>query len=311
MAGHVARKGNRWYAIVYEGTDPATGRERRRWHAAGPDRAAAEALADQLATAHARRRTTARGMTVDAFIHRYWLPGKQRQLRPTTLESYQRILRLHILPALGHVTLRDLRVDHAETLYTHLLSAGRHDGAGGLSAESVHEVHMVLRAIGGHAVRHGLLPANPVRLATPPRFRRDHHLRRMAWTADELGHCLATSRDHVHHRAFWLAAHTGMRRGELMALRWRDIDIPAARLTVSRTAVCVGTTVSESGGKTPRAVRTVDLDPATLDVRPPGGRTSTTPSATSQSGCSPSLTGGCSTPRPSPRPSNGSWPAPS
>ena len=107
-------------------------------------------------------------MTLHAFIHRYWLPGKQRQFRPTTLESYQRILRLHILPALGHVTLRDLRVDHPETLYTRLLSAGRHDGTGGLSAKSVHEVHMVLRAIGDHAVRHGLLAASPVRLAIPP-----------------------------------------------------------------------------------------------------------------------------------------------
>lgn len=50
MKGYVARKGNRWYAVVYEGIDPATGRERRKWHPAGSDRADAERLAAHLAS---------------------------------------------------------------------------------------------------------------------------------------------------------------------------------------------------------------------------------------------------------------------
>lgn len=89
MAGHVARKGNRWYAVVYDGTDPQTGRERRRWHPAGTDRAAAEQLADRLATDAAQRRAAQRtGLTLEAFVRRWWLPAKQRRLSVTTLDGY-------------------------------------------------------------------------------------------------------------------------------------------------------------------------------------------------------------------------------
>jgi len=71
MQGHVARKGNRWYAVVHEGTDPQTGKERRRWHPAGTDRAQAERLADELATTAARRRAERKtGLTLESFVDR-------------------------------------------------------------------------------------------------------------------------------------------------------------------------------------------------------------------------------------------------
>ena len=129
MAGHVARKGNRWYAVVYDGTDPQTGRQRRRWHPAGTDRQAAEALARQLATSTAERRRAERrpGLTLETFVLRWWLPAKQRQLRATTLDGYRRNLRLHILPTLGAVPLVDLHTEDAEHLYQQLLAGGRHD----------------------------------------------------------------------------------------------------------------------------------------------------------------------------------------
>lgn len=56
MQGYVTRKGRHWYAVVYEGLDPATRRERRRWHRGGTDRAQAEALARQLAVQERQRR---------------------------------------------------------------------------------------------------------------------------------------------------------------------------------------------------------------------------------------------------------------
>ena len=88
VKGYVVRKGARWYAVIYEGVDPLTGRERRRWHTAGTDRAEAQQLATRLATsASATGRQP--GLTLATFLVRQWLPAKQVNLRPSTWDSYR------------------------------------------------------------------------------------------------------------------------------------------------------------------------------------------------------------------------------
>jgi integrase len=201
-----------------------------------------------------------------AHIQRTWLPRKARQLRAVTLDGYRRQLRLYILPHLGHVPLRSLRVVQIEELYEHRLTAGRADGTGGLSTKSVLEVHVLLRQILDDAVTRGLLAINPARQAVPPRHRRDQHRRRMAWTARELCTFLAEMVGHRHHQTWWLAAHTGVRRSELVGLQWRDIDLEHRRLSITRTIVCVNGRMQLSNGKTANAARTIDLDDRTLDV---------------------------------------------
>ncbi len=68
MKGYVARKGNRWYAVIYEGIDPATGRERRSWHAAGTERADAERLAARLASELEGRNDEVRSLSFGAYL---------------------------------------------------------------------------------------------------------------------------------------------------------------------------------------------------------------------------------------------------
>lgn len=154
MQGYVTRKGQQWYAVIYEGLDPTTGRERRRWHAAGRERRQAESLARQLADDENERRGHGRSrLTFAGFVSRHWLPAKQVQLRPTTIEGYERMLRLHILPELGSIALRDLRSETIQSFYGRLLLDGRHDNTGGLSAKTVHEIHAVIRNVLDDAVR--------------------------------------------------------------------------------------------------------------------------------------------------------------
>ncbi len=87
MKGYVAKKGNRWYAVIYEGIDPVTGRERRRWHAAGTERADAERLAAHLASDLEGRNDEVRGLTFGAFLTTRWLPGKRITLAATTFNG--------------------------------------------------------------------------------------------------------------------------------------------------------------------------------------------------------------------------------
>lgn len=99
MKGYVVCKGNQQYAVIYEGLDPLTGRERRRWHPAGPDRAQTEALACRLAEDHMRDREPRRSsLTVGVFLTQRWLPANQARLRPSTWAGYDRNVRLHVVP---------------------------------------------------------------------------------------------------------------------------------------------------------------------------------------------------------------------
>src|SRR5688500_11980502 len=84
MKGHVRQRGDRFYAVIYEGLDPVTGQEIRRWHPAGTDRAAAERLAAKRARESEARSDATRSLTFGAYLVRDWLPAKKRKLAATS-----------------------------------------------------------------------------------------------------------------------------------------------------------------------------------------------------------------------------------
>lgn len=267
MRGYVARKGDRYYAVIYEGVDQLTGRERRRWHPAGLDPVQAEALAARLATEHERGRGGQRhSLTLAIYLTQRWLPFKRLTLRPTTWDSYRRNIDLHVLPHLGRVPLRHLRPDHLERLYADLLATGHAQRVGGLDNKTVLEIHMVLRRALDDAVRRGMLLTNPAAVAHAPKRRPLASAASRAWNAQQLRAFLDSAVDHRLHAALWLSANTGMRRGEILGLRWGDVDLDAGRLSVSRSLVSVGYEVHETRGKTRTARRTIDLDSRTVAV---------------------------------------------
>jgi integrase len=266
MQGYVARKGERFYAVIYEGIDPITGRERRRWHPAGTDRAAAEAIAKQLAGRACRSGRERASLTLAVYLTQRWLPSKQLSLRISTYDSYRRTIDLHVLPRIGRVPLRHLRPDHFERLYAELLDDGRTDGRGGLQNKTVVEVHMVLRRALDDAVRRGLILTNPLHIAHAPKRRPLSSNTSSVWNAHQLRTFLTSTSAHRSHAALWVTANTGMRRGEVLGLRWGDVDFDTACLSVTRSLVSVGYELHETRGKSRTARRCINLDPATVDV---------------------------------------------
>jgi len=221
-------------------------------------------MANQLA-AHVTARHRDRGLSLARYLQGQWLPAKRVSLRPSTWDGYRRKIELHVVPSIGHVPLRRLRVEHLESLYTALLSDGRADGAGGLDPKSVLEVHVIMRKALADAARKGLVVRNVADGAEAPKRRRPKRVVR-AWTAPQLQAFLLVARHHRLFAAFWLAATTGMRRSELLGLRWEDLDTDSGRLSVHRALVSVAYKLHESQGKTSSARRCIDLDPTTIDV---------------------------------------------
>ena len=264
MKGYVARKGERWYAVIYEGLDPVTGRERRSWHPAGTIRADAERLATRLAREHQGRNDPTRSLTFGAYLTTRWLPGKRLVLADSSYDSYRRNIERHVLPALGGITLRRLRPDHLENLYARLLHPS--DGTAGLAPKTVYEVHLVIRGALADATRRGLVSHNVALTAHAPRLRSIPKVEPHAWTAEELQAFLRADAGHRLFPAFWVAAFTGMRRNELLGLRWDDFDHKAATLSINRGLIAVAYEIHETRGKTRNARRRIDLDPTTVEV---------------------------------------------
>ncbi len=180
MNGYVAQRRGRFYAVIYEGLDPVTGRERRRWHPAGTDRGAAERLATRLAAEEQGRADEVRALTFGAYLTGQWLPGKKLQLATSTYRGYERNVHRHVVPALGRIGLRRLRHHHIEALYDHLLSANL--GRPALAPKTVYEVHLVIRGALDEAVRRGLLTRNVALVARSPRLGAIKKTEAQSWT---------------------------------------------------------------------------------------------------------------------------------
>ncbi len=264
MKGYVTRKRGRYYAVIYEGLDPVTGRERRRWHPAGTDRAEAEALAGRLAVEREGRNDEVRSLTFGAYLTGQWLPAKKLTLKTSTYRGYVRKIQRHILPAVGRKRLRRLRPQDLERLYDSMLHPTAERSA--LAPKTVYEVHLIIRGALAAAVRRGLVTRNVAVVATAPRMRSIPRLEMQVWTAPELQAFLRAAAGHRLFPALWLAAMTGMRRSELLGLRWSDLDLKRSRLSVNRGLVAVGYELHESRGKTKNSRRCIDLDSTTIQV---------------------------------------------
>jgi len=264
MKGYVAQKGSRWYAVIYEGLDPVTGQEKRSWHAAGNDRLSAERLAARLARELNGRNDEVRSLSFGAYLTTRWLPGKRVSLATSTWDGYRRKIDRHILPSLGRIAIRRLRPNHLEDLYTRMLHPT--GGSPGLAPKTVLEVHLIIRAALNDAVRKGLVTRNVALVAHAPRLRSIPKVEQNAWTAEQLQAFLRAAAGHRFFAAFWVIANTGMRRSELLGLRWADIDLPKGTLSINRGIVAVAYEVHESRGKTRNSRRQLDLDPTTLAI---------------------------------------------
>ena len=154
------------------------------------------------------------------------------------MASYRKNVRLHIAPHIGTVPLSGLTAVRLDQPYRALEKDGRAGREGeGLSARTVRYIHTIISAALRDAVDAGLLPANPAAKAHPPTAKQAQAPEMHPWTAPQLATFLAWSREHSELHAAWhVLAMTGMRRGELLALRWRDADLDAGTITVRRSS---------------------------------------------------------------------------
>lgn len=274
MRGTIQKKGKKWYAVVYDGVNPETGKYRRRWVPAGPRRGDAEKLLTELVKrAHEGETRVSEKLTLAEYLIEHWLPVQQARLRESTYESYRRNIRLHVIPRLGERQLDQLSANDVDLFYASLLKEGRKPKspgekapAKGLSPKSVHNIHVMLNKAMSDAVRKGTVVRNVVAQADAPSPQARKRREIKAWEIEQLVTFLDAMASHRLFPAYHLAANTGMRRGELLGLRWRDLDLGAGRVSVRQALVSVAYKVSISDVKTGTSRRTINIESDVVEV---------------------------------------------
>lgn len=264
----VARKGSRYYVILELGPDPETGKRRQRWHGSWATVAEAKAArVELLGQMAAQTYVPPKRQTLGAFLTDDWLPAIEGTVRPATFESYGRYLRLHVIPAIGGVQLRELDAARLNRLYGQLRKQGgrRDTKEGGLSPRTVRYVHTIIHRALSDAVRWGRLARNAANSADPPRARDAHEAapEMTTWTGAELSKFLSFTGSDRYGPAFTFLATTGMRRGEALGLTWGDVDLEAGTVSVRRTSIAVAHRIQEGKTKTGKA-RVIELDARTV-----------------------------------------------
>ncbi|MEV1249976.1 site-specific integrase [Nonomuraea sp. NPDC049750] len=173
------------------------------------------------------------------------------------------MIRLYINPPIGTVRLQALCASAITKLYRELLTSGGRKSRP-LAANTVKHVHTVLRkALFDAVLVDELLPNNPAERAKLPRVQATEP--GMVWAPAQLRAFLVTAGDHRLFAFFHLAAYTGARRGELLNLRWRDVDLDKPQIHITGTAAVIDRQRVEGTTKSGRS-RVVSLDPGTVKV---------------------------------------------
>jgi len=195
-------------------------------------------------------------LTLKSFLQQ-WLDTHKLTLGPKTAPRYEQITRDYILPALGEIKISDLRLDVVEAHYQSLTKMG-------LSSRSVRFAHMILHKSLNDAIRRGYLSRNPVQGAILPR--KDQKEMQIL-DEDEVMRFLIVVQDNRREGLYNLAVKTGMRQGELLALKWSDLDWKRSKIRVQRQVQRIpGKGMLFRAPKTRSSRRTIQLGEHTLDT---------------------------------------------
>jgi integrase len=225
--GHLKERSPGHWAIVISSRDPATGKRKRQWHSFRGTASDAKAERRRLLSARDNGTEIApTKTTLSEFLDRWerdWLPA---HVSARTAQRYSELLK-HVRPRLGSVLIQKLRPVHLSDLYATLLREGR--GERGHAPRTIGHVHRVLHRVLGQAKQWGVLIENVASAVAPPRVPSAEVAILQPAQAQAV---LRALRGKSLYLIAALALATGMRRNELLALRWQDVDLDAARLRV-------------------------------------------------------------------------------
>jgi len=224
MRGHIRKRGKDSYTIVVNlGTDRETGRRRQQWVTVrGTKKDAERRLSELLNQLDSGTFVKPRKITVGEYLQQWLADYAELHCSPKTIESYRQVINSHLNPELGNIRLVELEARHLQTMF-----AKKRDS--GLSARTVRYLYSLMSQVLRYAVKQGILNRNVAENTEPPKI---EHRELNTIRPEQIGMLLEAARETPHYALFYLLLHTGLRRGEALALKWKNIDMGLASLGV-------------------------------------------------------------------------------
>ena len=258
MKGHIRKRANGSWQLICELPRDANGRRSQgRQTVHGSKKDAEAKLREILTTLDKGDYVTPTEETVGSFLERWLETYAATRTSPRTQMAYRSVIRSYISPTLGAVPLASLRQQHVQDTYATLLSRG-------LSAQTVLHTHRVLHKALSSAVKEGIVARNVCDAVEAPR-----PPKREMSTLDGKGvlRFLEVSNDSPYRDVFLVALYTGLRRSEVLALKWDNVDLENSRLfVVAGLHFITGQGLVLLPTKTARSRRPVTFTPEVADV---------------------------------------------
>lgn len=239
--GHLRKRGNSYQIIIYTPNG--------RYHeSVRGSKAQAKIRMLELEAARTKGVEPPRNHRLTLGQHlENWLEYQKTQVSLRTFDGYESMTRVHLQPALGDLSLRNLRPEAIQAYYTKACAK--------LSPRTVGKHHRLLFSALKHAVRHGIVGRNVMELVDPPRWK-PKPMRTL--TPDELATLLQHCTDRIH-PIVYTAVSSGLRQAEILGLRWRDIDPQLGSISVNQVLYMRRGMVEFKEPKTARSRRRVTM----------------------------------------------------
>lgn len=222
--GHIRKRGNGYAVVIELPRDPVTNKRRQKWVSAKTKKEAEKLLNQSLHDLDRGTYVEPTKLTVAEYL-KSWHASIESSIRPSSHRRFGEVVTNHLIPGLGSIPLAKLTPLHVQELYTRLLTSG-------LSPTTVNLIHNVLHRALDRGVKSWILPRNVCDAVDAPR---PAQVEIKTWNAAQAASFLSVAVGEELAALWYLALLTGMRRGELLALHWEDVDLQRGRISVRRT----------------------------------------------------------------------------
>lgn len=264
MKGHIRKRGKKSWAIVLDLGRDGSGKRRQKWHSVRGNKKDAEAkLTALLNSLNVGDYVEPSRMRFKEYLDKWLADYAKHNVSPKTYERYADIIRNNVTPALGGIQLSKLNPLQLQAFYSDMLTNGRKDGRGGLSKQTVLHFHRLLHKALAQAVKWQLLARNLADAVEPPSPEANDMRALDEKETAQLFRMIEGTGLYV---PVLLAVTTGMRRGEILGLRWQDVNLETGSATVVQSLEQTREGLRFKSPKTDRSRRAIALPMYTVEV---------------------------------------------